>query len=183
MADTASLLDRAHTLAGRRAGLGGVGITPAAPAFRMSLRCAPDAITSLSKALGVELPVQPKTSAAKASRTALWLGPDEWLIVDDKADPNTDLAGPKAVFSAVDISHRNTAIIIDGANAAELVAHDCPQDVSLAAFAKGACSRTVFGKAEIVLFRPKQDQFRIEVWRSFADYVFTNLVTAAKDLG
>ena len=29
------------------------------------------------------LPPKPKTSASKAGRTALWLGPDEWLVIDE----------------------------------------------------------------------------------------------------
>jgi sarcosine oxidase subunit gamma len=34
------------------------------------------------------------------------------------------------------------------------------------------CTRTVLGKAEIVLWRTAPDIFRIEVWRSFAAYVW-----------
>jgi sarcosine oxidase subunit gamma len=33
------------------------------------------------------------------------------------------------------------------------------------------CTRTLFAKAEIVLWRTRPDMFRIEVWRSFAPYV------------
>ena len=35
----------------------------------------------VSKALGVKLPQKPKTSASDGGRTALWLGPDEWLVL------------------------------------------------------------------------------------------------------
>jgi hypothetical protein len=45
----------------------------------------------------------------------------------------------------------------------------CPQDLSLETFPVGACSRTMFGKAEIVLFRTEEDTFRVGVlalvWR------------------
>jgi sarcosine oxidase subunit gamma len=51
----------------------------------------------LSKALGVKLPVKPKTSASTGGRTALWLGPDEWLVIDEAGkDPLADCAGVKA---------------------------------------------------------------------------------------
>jgi sarcosine oxidase, subunit gamma len=33
------------------------------------------------------------------------------------------------------------------------------------------CTRTIFAKAEIVLWRRAKDSFRVEVWRSFAPYV------------
>jgi sarcosine oxidase subunit gamma len=33
------------------------------------------------------------------------------------------------------------------------------------------CTRTVLAKADIVLWRTRDDAFHIEVWRSFAGYV------------
>lgn len=183
MAEALMITERAHPLAGRRAAGADVEVLAAPPASRTSLRCGTDAMGAVSKALGLKLPDRPKTSSAKGSRAALWLGPDEWLVIDDKADPMTDLAGVYMPHSAVDISHRNTAMVVHGANAADLIAHGCPQDLSLEAFPVGACSRTVLGKAEIVLYRPKTGRFHIEVWRSFSDYVFTFLADAARDVG
>jgi len=43
------------------------------------------------------------------------------------------------------------------------------------------CTRTLFGKAEIVLWRTTPDTFRIEVWRSFAPYVLGSLAEAARE--
>ncbi|MEQ9246023.1 MAG: sarcosine oxidase subunit gamma family protein, partial [Nitratireductor sp.] len=54
-------------------------------------------------------------------------------------------------------------------------------DLSPDAFPVGACSRTVFGKAEIILWRTEGDAFRVECWRSFSDYVFMLLEAAARD--
>jgi len=45
----------------------------------------------------------------------------------------------------------------------------------------GACSRTIFGKAEIVLYRTEDDTFRVECWRSFSEYVFGLLAEGAED--
>ena len=77
---------------------------------------------------------------------------------------------------------RNTAILVSGKGAEDVLSAGCPQDLSLSAFPAGACSRTVLGKAEVVLFRIAADVFRVEVWRSFSDYVFTLLREAARDL-
>ncbi|RWC12915.1 MAG: sarcosine oxidase subunit gamma family protein [Mesorhizobium sp.] len=144
---------------------------------------APEAsLTALSKALGVSLPAKPKTSAAKAGRTALWLGPDEWLVIDEAGkDPLADCAKVTALHSAVGISHRNVAFSVTGPAAAVTVNSGCPQDLSLDAFPVGAASRTILGKAEIVLLRTAADAFRVECWRSFSDYVFTLLSEAASD--
>ena len=182
MADLAVIRDRTHALAGRSAAGRGVSVGPAPAAYRMSLRCSSSAIPAISDALGVKLPRRPKQSAVEDSRMALWLGPDEWLIIDEASDMMAALAGIEAPHSAVDVSHRNTAIMVTGVNAAELIAHGCPRNVSPEAFPVGACSRTVFGKAEIVLYRPAAETFRVEVWRSFSDYVFAYLADAARDI-
>lgn len=173
---------RMPALSGRDFGAEGVKLAVLAPAHRLALRAPAGSLAALSKALGVALPAKPKSSASKGSRTALWLGPDEWLVIDDGAkDPLDDCAGVKALHSAVGVSHRNVAISVTGPGAAATVNAGCPQDLSLEAFPVGACSRTILGKIEIVLYRSAEDTFRVECWRSFSDYAFAFLTEAAKD--
>ncbi|MER8484496.1 sarcosine oxidase subunit gamma [Mesorhizobium sp. M1322] len=175
-------VERRPALAGQELSATGVTLAILPPAVRISLR-APDAsVAALSKALGVILPQKPKTSAAKAGRTALWLGPDEWLVIDEAAkDPLADCAEVAVLHSAVGVSHRNVAISVIGPAAAATINSGCPQDLSLDAFPVGAASRTILGKVEIVLLRTATDAFRVECWRSFSDYVFTFLSEAAGD--
>ncbi len=173
---------RIQPLEGRSAVHAHVSVTPAPEAFRLSLRAPAASVSALSKALGVALPQKPKTSAASGTRTALWLGPDEWLVIDTgKSNPMDALAGIKALHSAVDVSHRNTAILVAGKGAEATLNAGCPQDLSPAAFPAGACSRTVLGKIEVVIVRTGPQAFRVECWRSFSDYAFTFLADAAKD--
>ncbi|RWM14630.1 MAG: sarcosine oxidase subunit gamma family protein [Mesorhizobium sp.] len=174
--------ERRPALAGQELSATGVTLAVLPPAERISLR-APDAsVAALSKALGVTLPRKPKTSAAKAGRTALWLGPDEWLVIDEVGkDPLADCAEVTALHSAVGISHRNVGISVTGPAAAATINSGCPQDLSLDVFPVGAASRTILGKVEIVLLRTASDAFRVECWRSFSDYVFTFLSEAARD--
>jgi sarcosine oxidase subunit gamma len=60
---------------------------------------------------------------------------------------------------------------MSGSRAAEILSSGCPLDLDVTAFPIGMCTRTVFAKAEIVLWRTAGDTFRLEVWRSFTDYV------------
>lgn len=182
MADAVQAAVRNPAQAGREFQATGVKLATLPPAHRISLRAPAASVATLSKALGLTLPEKPKTSASKGSRTALWLGPDEWLVIDDGAnDPLQDCAGVEALHSAVGISHRNMAISVTGQGAESTVSAGCPQDLSLAAFPVGACSRTILGKSEIVLLRTGEEAFRVECWRSFSDYVFTFLTEAARD--
>lgn len=182
MADAVQAAVRNPAQAGREFQAKGVKLATLPPAHRISLRAPAASVQMLSKALGLTLPEKPKTSASKGSRTALWLGPDEWLVIDDGAkDPLADCAGVGELHSAVGISHRNVAISVTGPGAANTINAGCPQDLSIAAFPVGGCSRTILGKVEIVLLRTGEDAFRVECWRSFSDYGFTFLTEAARD--
>lgn len=178
----AAAAPRRSALEGRAAAGPRISIAPAAPASRISLRAPAQSRAALSKALGLTLPERPKTSSSSGQRHALWLGPDEWLVIDGaQADLAASCSSVKALHSAVDVSHRNTAILVCGAAAEGVLRAGCPQDLSLSVFPAGACSRTILGKAEIVLLRTGTQDFRVEVWRSFADYAFSLLEAAALD--
>ena len=43
------------------------------------------------------------------------------------------------------------------------------------------CTRTLFAKADIVLWRTAADAFHVEMWRSFGDYVRALLAEVARD--
>jgi len=180
---------RLSPLDGRQASGPGVRLGPVALRRRLTLRARGDAIAAAGTALGLELPTRPKTSARQGGVSALWLGPDEWLIVDEgeTAESLATSDGPLAEalvavsgIAVVDISHRNVGIVVDGPAAEAVVAAGCPQDIRPVSFLVGACSRTVLSKAEIVLWRTGEQRFEIECWRSFADYVWTFLVEASR---
>jgi sarcosine oxidase subunit gamma len=155
-------VDRRPALAGRSTTATGVKVEVLPPAERISLRAPEASVAVLSKALGLTLPKKPKTSASKGGRTALWLGPDEWLVIDEAGnDPLADCAGVAALHSGVGISHRNIAISVAGLAAEAAINSGCPQDLSLEAFPVGAASRTILGKAEIVLLRTADDAFEV----------------------
>jgi sarcosine oxidase subunit gamma len=115
---------------------------------------------------------------AHATRATLWLGPDEYLLLDlAPGEPEaatlsalerTLVAIPHAL---VDISHRQFALQVSGLHAATILSGACPLDLDLSEFPVGMCTRTVLAKADIVLWRTQEHAFHLEVWRSFAGYV------------
>lgn len=54
----------------------------------------------------------------------------------------------------------------------------CALDLDLDAFPIGMCSRTLIGKAEVVLWRIAAEVFHIDVPRSFVPYVWACLEEA-----
>jgi sarcosine oxidase subunit gamma len=120
-----------------------------------------------------------------ADRATLWLGPDEYLLLDLAAGAGAvdDSPGNGAFADAlqealgatphalVDVSHRQFALEVSGAHASTILSGACPLDLDEGAFPVGMCTRTVFAKADIVLWRTRPDAFHLEAWRSFAGYV------------
>jgi sarcosine oxidase subunit gamma len=124
----------------------------------------------------------------RGGRATLWLGPDEYLLLDmdGATPPGGEPAGgrPEAALldilesaltgiphALVDISHRQFAIEVLGPHATTILSGACPLDLDLSAFPVGMCTRTVLAKADIVLWRTHQTTFHLEAWRSFAGYV------------
>lgn len=161
------------------------GVRTLPPAARWILRGGPKVRLAAEGALKLAVPAAACRANAGRDSAALWLGPDEWLLISGEhaadetaAALRTALAG--LPHSLVEVSHRQVALEVSGPDAPLLLAAGCPLDLDAAAFPAGMCTRTMLSKAEIVLWRTGADAFRIEVWRSFAPYVSAFLSEAAR---
>ncbi len=162
-----------------------VRATAAPFATRFILRGGEDAVAPAGAAFGATPPARPLGSAAEGARAALWLGPDEWLLLaeDSPAGLQAKLeAALSGVFhTLVDVSHRQTGVDISGPGAARTLAAGVPLDLDLAAFPVGMAARTLLLKAEITLWRRAPEHFRLETNRSFSPYVAAVLTRSARD--
>jgi sarcosine oxidase subunit gamma len=157
------------------------------PAARHILRGTPAVMAAAGEVLGLSLSMPACRASVRGTRTALWLGPDERLLLDE--EPSAAGTAERLAqalrgqtHSLVDVSHRQVAFALADAHAISVLAAGCPLDLDPSAFPVGMCTRTVFAKAEIVLWRYGEDRFRLEVWRSFAAYVSGVIAEAAREL-
>jgi sarcosine oxidase subunit gamma len=155
-------------------------VTLLPPLTRFIVRGGDAVVSAMGSAFGVELPRQACRATGDGARAALWLGPDEWLLLASDAEHDAIelyLTSVTTVTpgSAVDISDRQVGITLAGVRATDALTAFMPLDLDPAAFPVGMCTRTIFGKAEIVLWRREAQTFRIEVWRSFAPYLLACL--------
>ena len=145
----------------------------AAAADAPALGAAAADTAALGAAMGIVLGTTFCSATVSADRVALRLGPDEWLLLaPDGAAPALIAAAAGHPASVVDVSHQSTAIAIAGRFATHTLNAFCALDLAEAAFPVGMCTRTLLGKAEIMLWRTAPDGFHIEVGRSFAPYVW-----------
>lgn len=142
-------------------------------------------IAAVLKVLGVEAPTEANTVIEAGDNRVFWLGPDEWLIVTPAGQQEKIkkdlLAALGDVFSSVvDNSSGLTMIRVSGANAAALIATDCPLDLHPRDFKPGQCAQTRLSKAGATI-TPLADGsgFEMIIRRSFADYLLLWLQDAA----
>jgi sarcosine oxidase subunit gamma len=155
-------------------------------ASRLVLRGGSEVLAAVSDALGLPRSETPCRASNNDACSFLWLGPDERLLLGaaDAAAEMSDrlqqaLAGMP--HSVVEISHALVGLQVSGPRAAAALNIGCPLDLDPASFPVDMCTRTVFAKAQIVLWRTATDSFRVETARSFAPYVTKVLALAARE--
>jgi sarcosine oxidase, subunit gamma len=160
-------------------------LSEAPAAARFILRGGEGARLACGIAFGAEPPQRLGPAGEGVRRAALWLGPDEWLMIAEGADAaplgemlESVLDG--TAHSLVDVSHRQIGLVVGGPAAARALNAGCPLDLDPKAFPVGMATPTLYDKAEVVLWRRAQTMFHIEVWRSFAPHVAASLTEAAR---
>jgi sarcosine oxidase subunit gamma len=143
--------------------------------------------SAVEAVLGFPLPATPNTTAAVGGTTALWLGPDEWLVV---AAPGAEAALEAELAEAlggelgsvVDVSANRTAVELRGPAAPEVLAKGCALDLHPRAFGPGRCAQTLLARAQVILEQlDDEPAYRLLVRGSFADYVATWLLDAMEE--
>jgi sarcosine oxidase, subunit gamma len=153
---------------------------------QLNLRLDPkhaDALQRIADALGFAVPVTPNTVTSKGDRRALWLGPDEWLIVGPDGEQTAlgrrlrDAFG-ETVGAVTDVSATRTLVEIRGSGGRDLLRHGVSIDLDARSFIRGHCAQTLLAKAQVILERRDEPAFVVYVRTSFAVYVATWLLDA-----
>ena len=164
-------------------------LAPLPPASRLIFHGDARARTAAAAVWGMPFPENACRAKVHGGRASLWLGPEEYLLIAPAAEPAATIAQALAAalgpmpHAIVDVSHRQVGIEIRGPQAARILNGACPLDLDDAEFPVGACTRTLFAKADIVLWRTRADAYQIEAWRSFSAYVANLAIEIARDYG
>jgi sarcosine oxidase subunit gamma len=114
------------------------------------------------------LPLEANRVQAGDGRSALWLGPDEWLVVGDGP---LALDVPAGAGAVVDLSANRVVLELRGADARDVLAAGCALDLHPRAFGPGRCAQTLLARANVILEQTAADAFRVYVRPSFAGYL------------
>ncbi len=159
-------------------------LRPTVDCARFSLRIARAHLEKAGEVFGQDIPADIGGMSSTARKTALCLGPDEWLLMA----PESEREGIAARFtglsehtthSLVNVGHRTIGIDVSGPAAALALNAGCPLDLDN--FPIGGGARTILDKAEIILMRFERERYRLEIVRSFAEFVWNFLSDAGRE--
>ena len=148
-----------------------------------------EALASAHKVLGLHLPLTPNTATASEELSAIWLGPDEWLLLTEHHHPDSLVTDLQAALtshfaSVVDMSAGQTVIRLSGPSALDVLARGCALDLHPSVFPPGACAQTLLARAQALLIAvDAAPTFDIIVRRSFAPYTAAWLADSAHQFG
>lgn len=127
--------------------------------------------------LGFELPRTPNSTTVNKDITAIWLGPDEWLIkMEDGKEPAlsaTLLEAVKGQHAAVTVvSDAYMIFTVSGKGARAVLNQGTGIDLHPRSFMPGKCVRTSMGKTGVILHQlDDMPSYDVYTWRSYAHYL------------
>jgi sarcosine oxidase, subunit gamma len=157
----------------------------------LNLRTEPaaDLVERIEHESGIRLPVEPNTFTEAGETIALWLAPNEWLLVTPPKKEATlsqtiAAAAQNRFFSLTDVTHGNTTIRVHGPRAIQMLNKGCSLDLVPSVSRATWCAQTLLAKAHIIL-RVVNDPaaFDLIVRRSFAEYLALWLRDASLEYG
>jgi len=135
---------------------------------------ATSAAERVGAAFGLTLPDAVGLTAASGPHTALWLGPDEWLVVTETgADvpPPGGMLLPGERGLVVDVSANRTTLTLSGPSAREVLEKGCPVDLHERSFTPGRAVVTTLARVPVILWQIAPAAYRLLPRTSFAAYV------------
>ncbi len=172
------MADRAEPLAALQsrideAGFDGTTLTTVPFMAQVGLRVTPlsPAAARVEEALGFELPEANRVEES-GGRRALWLGPDEWLVIAADGEERSLVALLEDAIagegSVVDLSANRTGLELSGPAARTVLATCCALDLHPREFSRGDCAQTLIHKSGVLLEHRGDDRYLLLVRPSFA---------------
>jgi len=150
-------------------------------------------ITAIGKNLNMILPTEANTSTSGDALTALWLSPDEWMLVSNKSveeDTNTyevednlikDIS--KVNLGAVtDVSDQFVMINIKGNKVFDLFATGSPFNFNEFKNKKGSVVQTILSHIDVIIYHTEINEVNLLVRRSFSEHLHSWMNDSASRL-
>ena len=162
----------------------GVSIKEIAPIMKLNLRGKTrEFFTNVGKTLNMILPTEANTSSSSDKLTAIWLSPDEWMIVSNETsskETNTYQLNDilfnnisKTNLGAVtNVTDQFVQLEMKGKNIYDLFSSGSPFNFEEFKKRKGSTTQTILNNIDVIIHNKDQNYVNLYVRRSFANHLF-----------
>jgi len=131
-------------------------------------------LSSMKSVLGLNLEMVPNTMVNDNGKFALWLGPDERLVILPKdqlitAGMNLERELQGIHYSAVDLSSGQVILNLKGEEVLNILSKGCSVDLHQKYFKAGQCVQTSIDKINVICFPLENNHIRVIVRRSYSE--------------
>jgi sarcosine oxidase, subunit gamma len=142
-------------------------------------------MNSAKDVLGLDLPKTPRTSTSWGDTKVLWLSIDQWLILCPRSKVLELLASLRKRLQgfhslAVDVSDMRAILRLEGEGIREVLLKGTSLDLLSDDYAPGTVRRLRFAEVAALLHIVEEDIIDLYVFRSYAEYAWDFLCTAAR---
>ena len=142
-------------------------------------------MAAVKSVIGFDLPKTPRTSATWGDLKALWLSPDQWMILCTRSKTTALLAELNAALGkihslAVDVSDMRAIIRLEGEGVRETLMKGSSLDLISNDYKAGAVRRMRFAEIAALLHVVEENVIDVYVFRSYAEYTWAFLTKAAR---
>ena len=150
-------------------------------------------ITTIGKNLNILLPTKANTSTSGEALTALWLSPDEWMLVSNNTiseETNTYEIEDKLIKNiskvnlgaVIDVSDQFVMINIKGSKVFDLFATGSPFNFNEFKNKKGSVVQTILTHIDVIIYFTGINEVNLLVRRSFSQHLYSWLNDSASRL-
>ena len=140
-------------------------------------------LTNVGKNLNMILPTEANTSTTSDKLTAMWLSPDEWMIVSNEIvskDTNKyelnemlfNSISKTNLGAVIDVSDQFVQLELKGENIYEIFSAGSPFNFNEFKEKKGSTTQTVLNNTDIIIHHKDENIVNLFVRRSFAEHLF-----------
>ena len=162
-----------------------VSVKEISPIMKINLRGKKrEFLTSVGKNLNMILPTEANTSSMSDKLTAIWLSPDEWMIVSNEIvnkDTNKyelyemlfNSISKTNLGAVIDITDQFVQLELKGENIYEIFSAGSPFNFNEFKEKKGSTTQTVLNHVDVILHHKDKNIVNLFVRRSFAEHLWS----------
>ena len=172
----------------------GLSIREISPIMKLNLRGKKrEFFTTVGKNLNMILPTEANTSTTSDKLTAIWLSPDEWMIVSNELvnkDTNKyelneilfNSISKTNLGAVIDVTDQFVQLELKGKNIYKIFSAGCPFNFNEFKEKKGSTTQTVLNHADVILHNKDENIVNLFVRRSFAEHLWSWIEDSASRL-